>query len=881
MKPLTRMALPTGTRLGPYEITGSLGAGGMGEVYKARDTRLDRTVAIKVLPELLAGDSTFRARFDREARAISALNHPHICTLHDVGAEGATSYLVMEHVEGQPLAGPLAAERAIAVAIQICEALEAAHRHGIVHRDLKPSNILMSKSNPPQVKLLDFGLAVRAETHASRGGDATISALTGEHRIVGTPQYMAPEQIGGREADSRTDIFALGCVLYELITGQRAFAGDSPSAVMAAIVATEPRSLRDLVPITPPTLDWIVMRCLAKNPDDRWQTVRDLRAALERVLREPAIASGQSIRASRVPWMLAALAALVAIGAGGWALTRAREMPPRDTRMFMFDFVAPTTPTGPPALRLSISPDGRQLAYTALDSGGKLMLWVHSFDTLSSRPLPRTENATAPFWSPDSRKIAFIADGKLKRIDLAGGEVTTICNAQTGPHGAWNKDDVILFTGLTFVMTRVPAAGGTPKPFLTLDEKLGPRLQIAPVFLPDGRHFIYSSTVPGAGVRGIYLASIDSPESTLLLPNASSNAVYANGYLLFLRDATLFAQAFDADTLTLGGDAVPIAEEIQINPSTGTGAFTVSATGVLAYQTSSGGGGTTLAWFDRTGRKLSTLAEQSGYLDVELSHAGTRASISRLAEGRSSTDVYVYDIARKFPTQVTFGPERTGGAIWTAKDARLIYSAQRESGAVLMMKSPTGGTSEVLLEDKAHNLFPLSVSPDGGFLLYNEVTRAMQGKLAVLPLTGERKPYLLLNSGFTEIPAQFSPDGNWIAYVSDRSGGRKEIFVTSFRDPTNVIPISSGGGDFPRWNRDGKELFFLGPDQLMSASLSIEGNELKVQDVKALFDVRWPQVTRSVYDVTPDGQRFLMNVWDSGASLPFTVVVNWMEKLRR
>ncbi len=875
------MPLPTGTRLGPYEITGSLGAGGMGEVYKARDTRLDRTVAIKVLPELLAADSSFRARFDREARAISALNHPHICTLHDVGTEGPTAYLVMEHVDGQPLAGPVPVERAIAIAIQICEALDAAHRNGIVHRDLKPSNILVSKSKLAHVKLLDFGLATRADVHASHATDATISSLTGEHRIVGTPQYMAPEQIEGREADSRTDIFALGCVLYELITGKRAFAGDSPSAVMAAILAAEPRPLRELVPLTPPTLDWIVTRCLAKNPDDRWQTVRDLKAALERVLHEPAAGAALPLPRQRVPWIIAALAVLLAIGGGAWAIATLGKTPPRETRVVMFDFIAPTTPTGPPALRLAISPDGRRLAYTAPDSSGKLMLWIHSFDTLASRALPGTQNATGPFWKPDGNTIAFIADGKLKRIDVAGGEVTTLCNATNSPPGAWSQDDIILFTGEELVLTRVAAAGGIPTPVLRLDEHLGPRLQIAPAFLPDGRHFIYASSVPGAGVRGIYLASLDSPDSTLLLPNASSNAAYANGYLLFLRDSTLFAQAFDPDTLKLGGDAVPIAEDIQINPATGTGAFTVSQTGVLAYQTSTGGGGTTLAWFDRKGTKLSVLAEHSGYLDVELSHAGTRASVSRLAEGRGSTDIYVYDIERKFPTQVTFGPERTGGAIWMPQDTRLIYSVQRDTGAALMMKSPTGGAPELLFEDKAHNLFPLSVSPDGKYLLYNEVTRAMSGNIGVLPLTGDRKPYRLLNSGFTEVPAEFSPDGNWIAYVSNRSAGRKEVFVTSFRQPTIVIPISSTGGDFPRWSHDGQELFFLGPDKLMSASIRIQGDELKVQDVAPLFDVRWPQVTRAVYDVAPDGKRFLMNVWDSGASLPFTVVVNWTERLRR
>ena len=874
------MALTTGTRLGPYEITGTLGAGGMGEVYRARDTRLDRTVAIKVLPELFASDSTFRARFDREARAISALNHPHICTLHDVGTEGPTAYLVMEHVDGEPLAGPAPIERAVAIAIQICDALAAAHRTGIVHRDLKPSNILISKSSPPNVKLLDFGLATRADAHASHAADATISALTGEHKIVGTPQYMAPEQIEGRDADTRTDIFALGCVLYELVTGKRAFRGESPSAVMSAIIATEPRPMRELVPITPATLEWIVTRCLAKNPDDRWQTVRDLRAALERILQEPAAPESQKARASAVPWIVAALAVLVAIGVAAWSAATLRRAPAGDARMFMSEFVAPTTPTGPPALRLSISPDGRRLAYTAPDASGRIALWVHSLDTLSTQPLPGTANAYAPFWAPDSRRLAFIADGKLKKIDISSGTITTICEATTGPPGTWNKDDVILFTGDTGI-TRVAAAGGTPKPVLAVDETLGPRLQIVPSFLPDGRHFLYASAVPGAGPRGVFLASLDSAGTIRLLADMVANARYADGHLLFVRGTTLFAQPFDVDSLKLSGDAVPIVEQLQVNPTSGTGAFTVSENGVLAYQTSTGGGGTTLAWFDRSGHKTSTLAEQSGYLDVELSHSANRVSVSKAGEGGGAMDIHVYDVARKFPTQVTFGPEKTGSAIWATGDTRLIYSAQRETGAALMTKPAAGGHAEVLFEDRTHNILPLSVSPDGRFLLYNEVTRALQGKIAVLPLTGERKPYLLLNSGFSEIPAQFSPDGKWIAYVSNRSGGRKEVFVALFSQPTTVIPVSSTGGDFPRWSHDGTELFFLGPDKLMVASISIRGDELKVQDVKPLFDVRWPVVTRSVYDVAPDGQQFLMNVWDVGASQPFTVVVNWTEKLRR
>ncbi len=874
------MALTTGTRLGPYEITGTLGAGGMGEVYRARDTRLDRTVAIKVLPELLASDSTFRARFDREARAISALNHPHICTLHDVGTEGPTAYLVMEHVDGEPLAGPVPIERAVALAVQICDALAAAHRTGIVHRDLKPSNILISKSNPPHVKLLDFGLATRADAQPSHAADATISALTGEHKIVGTPQYMAPEQIEGRDADPRTDIFALGCVLYELVTGKRAFHGESPSAVMSAIIATEPRPMRELIPITPPTLEWIVTRCLAKNPDDRWQTVRDLRAALERVLQEPAASASQKARASAVPWIVAALAVLVAIGVAAWSAAIMRRAPAGDTRMFMSEFVGPTTATGPPALRLSISPDGRRLAYPAPDSSGRTVLWLHSLDTFSTQPLPGTTNATAPFWAPDSRRLAFIADGKLKKIDISSGTITTICDATTAPPGTWNKDDVILFTGAT-VITRVPAAGGTPKPVLVADEKLGPRLQIAPSFLPDGRHFVYASAVPGSGPRGVFLASLDSADSTQLLPDLAANTRYADGHLLFVRGTMLFAQPFDVESLKAYGDAVPIVEQLQVHPTTGTGAFTVSENGVLVYQTSTGGGGTTLAWFDRSGHKTSTVAEQSGYLDVELSRSANFVSVSKAGEGGGAMDIHVYDLARKFATQVTFGPEKTGAAIWLKDDTRLIYTAQRETGSALMTKPTAGGPAEVLFEDRAHNMFPLSVSPDDRFLLYNEVTRALLGKIAVLPLTGERKPYLLLNSGFNEIPAQFSPDGKWIAYVSDRSGGRKEVFVALFSQPTTVIPVSSTGGDFPRWSRDSTELFFLGPNKLMVASISIRGDELKVKDVKPLFDIRWPVVTRSVYDVAPDGQRFLMNVWDVGASLPFTIIVNWMEKLRR
>ncbi len=470
------MSLTEGTRLGPYEIGIPLGAGGMGEVYKARDTRLARTVAIKVLPDLLAGDPLLRARFEREARSISALNHPHICTLHDVGQEGSVAFLVMEYVEGRPPSGPMPPDVAVAIAIQICDALVVAHRAGIVHRDLKPSNILLSgrsgapaRGGAPNVKLLDFGLATRAAQahHSQVSIDATVTgALTGAHTIVGTPQYMAPEQIEGRESDARTDIFSLGCVIYELLTGKRAFEGKTASAAMAAILATEPRPMRELQPVTPPALDWIVSRCLAKDPDDRWQSVRDLRAALERVLDEPGAPGGVSTAAvrhrSRAPWMVAGVALALAAFASAAAVRFYSDAPEPDARVFTSLFVPPTNPANPPALRLALSPDGTKLAYTAPDATGRVLIWVRSFATLDPQPLPGTTNASAPFWSPDSRHIAFQADGSLKRVEATGGPVLSLARAEQSPPGSWSVKDVIVFTADTG-LAQVPASGGSVK----------------------------------------------------------------------------------------------------------------------------------------------------------------------------------------------------------------------------------------------------------------------------------------------------------------------------------------------------------------------------------------------------------------------------------
>jgi eukaryotic-like serine/threonine-protein kinase len=876
--------LNPGTRLGPYEITGSLGAGGMGEVYKARDTRLDRTVAVKVLPEIFALDPTLRARFEREAKAISALNHPHICTLHDVGEERSTSFLVMEYVDGVPVSGPMPPARAIPIALQICDALVAAHRAGIVHRDLKPSNILVTKSGT--VKLLDFGLAKALGRGGADDGAAAqvnvtrTSALTGAHTVIGTPQYMAPEQIEGHEADARTDVFALGCVLYELLTGTRAFEGATVSGVMAAILATEPRPLRELQPVTPPALEWIVSRCLAKDPDDRWQTVRDLRAALERVGQDAggAAAVAPVATRSRLPWVAAAVGLALALAATLVAARMWSAAPEPDTRVFASQFVPPTSPIRAPALRLALSPDGTRLAYVAPDENGRVLLWVRRLEALTAQPLPGTFNASAPFWSPDSRFIAFQADGRLKKIDASGGAVITLCEALASPPGTWSRDDVILFSAPTGQLSRVSAAGGTPVPVTTLSE--GERLHISPVFLPDGRHFLFASPLAGSRVGAIHVGSLDSPDVKVLMPSATSNSIYAEGSLLFLRGTTLMAQPFDPSTRTLSGEPRAIAEHVLINPTTGTGAFTVSQRGVLAYQTSMGGAGTSLVWVNRKGERLDGLGQPDIYLDVQLAPNGRRASVTVVSPDSRASDVWLLDVVRNIRTRYTFGPEPAAAALWSPDGSRLAYTVRRTSGTAIVVKSPTGAGSEEVLVDEMVDRYPLAWSPDGRYLLCNQTRGALSGTLCLISLDGDRTPRPFLNSGFSEIPAVFSPDGGWVAYVSDESG-TKEVYVTSFPQPKEKWQVSTHGGDFPRWSHDGTEIFFLGADRLMASAVSVQGAELQVGAVRELFPVRWPVGTRSPYDVSRDGQRFLVNMADADpGATPITVVVNWTAKMR-
>jgi serine/threonine protein kinase/Tol biopolymer transport system component len=888
------VAILSGKRLGPYEILSNIGAGGMGEVYRAKDTRLDRIVAIKVLPPHLADRAELRERFEREAKAISSLNHPHICTLYDVGRQDGIDYLVMEYVEGETLAarltkGPLPLDQVLQYAIEIADALDKAHRKGVTHRDLKPGNIMLTKSSS---KLLDFGLAklqegVAPATPLSRlptGKDP----ITAKGTILGTLQYKALEQLEGKEADARTDIFAFGVVVYEMATGKKAFEGKSQASVISAIMSSDPQPMSSLQPMTPPALDRVVKRCLAKEPDDRWQTARDLEAELKW------IAEGGSQTGTPAPIvarhksherLLAAIAAVAVVSVLVLAFLYFRRVP-QDAQTIRF-FVSPpetwslarqVTSTGAPPAPLAVSPDGHQIAFAATSTDGRTLLWIRSLDALTAHALTGTEDALRPFWSPDSRFLGFFADGKLKKIEMSGGPPITLCDSSGGGGGAWSRDGVIVFSPRPFSgFQKVSASGGVPTPATKLVQ--GDIAHVRPSFLPDGRHFLYRATVSSSTGGPIYLASLDSADRKLLLNADSTNVLYSQDHLFFLRDTTLMAQPFDARRLVLTGEAFPIAEQIQTQSTTPYGVFSASENGVLANQTGPRTAGTQLVWLDRTGKKISLLGEPGAYSDLELSPDGKRASVSIQGQAGNTPDIWLYDVARGLPTRFTFGPAIALTSIWSPDGSRIVFNSDRKGHFDLYQKASSGaGSEEVLLEDNLDK-FPMGWSPDGRFILYRTGNVRPSG-LFVLPLTGDRKPFPFLKTQFNDYLGQFSPDGRWVAYVTDESG-KNEVYVAPFAG-TGKWQISTAGGTSSRWRRDGTEIFYLAPDnKLMAAAVGGKGGSFEVGAVKTVFQTsvsgaRWQ------YDVTADGQRFLMNTaLEQKASAPLTVVLNWTAGLKK
>jgi Tol biopolymer transport system component len=886
------MPLSVGTRLGPYEMIGAVGAGGMGEVYRARDTRLDRTVAVKILPDSLAADPHFQKRFEREARAISRLTHPHICTLYDVGEQDGTAFLVMELLEGETLAdrlkkGALPLDQALKIAIQIADALNTAHRHSIVHRDLKPSNVMLTKAG---AKLLDFGLAKASEPANAADGLSMLTTtspnLTALGTILGTFQYMAPEQLEAKEADARSDIFAFGAVLREMLTGKKAFEGQTQASLIAAILDHDPPPVSSVQPLTPRSVDRIVAKCLAKNPDDRWQSAKDLHDELQWIADGgaqsgiPTPSRRGLLNSVRLSWSVAAvcLLAMVALAAATYL-----RRTPADERVYRTTILAPLNRDSNinSAAFLALSPDGRRIAFAGLDPDGRKLLYVRSVDGLTARSLPGSDGAAAPFWSPDSRFVAFIADNKLKKIDASGGAAPlVVCDVFAARPGAWSRNDVILFTaGPGGPLFRVPAAGGTPTAVTALDEKAGEIVHTFPFFLPDGRHFLYLAQASGAVPRGVYVSSLDSTERTRLLEQGS-NAQYAQGSLLFLRGTTLMAQPFDVKGLAFTGEVEPVAAPVFVSESNTlgqqTGAFAVSDAGTLIYRADTSPG-SQLVWFDRAGRQTAVLGDRARYEDVHLSPNGARVAVSVMEPG-SARDLWVYDVARGVRDRVTFNPGDDIGARWSPDGRRLAFSSRRKGHLDLYQKASDGsGDEELLLADDLDK-YAQGWSPDGRFILYLGIGADTGQDVWVLPLFGDRKPRPLLNARHSEGTPQFSPSGRWIAYRSNETG-RFEVYVMPFPGPGGQQQISTEGGDFPRWRRDGKELVYLAADgKLMAVNVTTDGARVTKGTATPLFSPRRAGA-RSFYDMSADGQRFLVNAADSTAEI--TLVVNWAAGLKK
>jgi len=891
------MGLTSGTKLGPYEIVSPLGAGGMGEVYRARDTRLDRTVAIKILPAHLSSSPEAKQRFEREARAISSLNHPNICTLYDVGHQDGMDYLVMEFLEGETLAdrlakGPLPAEQVLKYGVEICEGLDKAHKTGVIHRDLKPGNVMLTKTG---AKLMDFGLAKSGSVSGAPASGLTLTSpvasrpLTQEGMVVGTFQYMSPEQIEGKEADARSDIFGLGAVLYEMATGKRAFEGKTTTSVIAAILERDPLPISAVQPMFPRELDNVVKTCLEKDPEDRWQSAHDVKLQLKSIATSAGPLELHPGRRNyeRLIW-IAAVALLLMLATAVYF-----RMPSNPAPTVWSSILAPENTTfayfaGP----VAVSHDGRTLTFVATTADGQDVVWVRSLGDLGARVLAGTEGASNPFWSPDDRSIGFFAGGKLKTTDAAGGRVVTVCDAPGSRGGTWSQSGVILFALTWGALYRVPSSGGAPVAVTTLDRALGEFSHRWPYFLPDGRHFLYLAANFSGGraeTSSVFLGTIDSARGKLLF-HARSNAAYTPGYILFVRDRTLMAQPFDDKQLEIRGQPFPIAEQVQYDESTWRGVFSSSFNGVLAYQGGNTGVNSRLLMLDRTGKQVRTIGAPGDFSTHKVSPDGQRVAVGVLDASVRNYTVWLYDLFREKQTRLTFGPSRSGFPVW-APDGNTVAFYLNKTGTydLFEKRSDSTGSEEPILESESSK-YPTAWSADGRFIAYNTISPGKSAtELWILPRFGERKPYPLLQGSFNVGQGQFSPDGRWMAYASDESG-KVEVYVTPFPGGGSKWQVSTAGGASPRWRRDGKEFFYLAADsELMAADVDISGSVFQVVSRRGLFHVllktgvsRLDVSTTSeqiTYDAGPDGKWFVVNAPPAGSPPPITLITHWAPEL--
>jgi eukaryotic-like serine/threonine-protein kinase len=880
------MGLSAGTRLGPYEILAPLGAGGMGQVYRAFDVRLGRTVAVKVLAERLALDPVFRKRFEMEARSISSLNHPHICVLHDVGRQDSIEYLVMEHLEGVTLAarlaaGPLTIEEVLEYGIQIADALSAAHRCGISHRDLKPGNVMLTKTG---AKLLDFGLA-KLRLPAEATAEVTATELTQPGAVLGTLQYMSPEQILGQEADARSDVFALGGVLFEMATGRKAFDGIGRSGLTAVILKDEPPPISSLTPASPPTLDRLVKKCFAKDPEERWQSAHDLKIELQWILdwhASPGAAPVLNNRSGSDVWaqrLLPAAAVIFLVAAMLFAAAYFKQPKP-DGRELVQLSINPPEKTA--FTSVALSPDGHRLAFATIDAAGRRQLWVRALDEGSARAAAGSEGAWNPFWSPDSRWIGFFADAKLKKIEATGGVAQVLANAfDNRGGGTWSRKGVIVFSPAPLgPLQQVSETGGAVSPATWLDRSQQDLVHLWPQFLPDSHRFVYYNVSKVEGRGGIYEASIDSREKSLLLATSASSvyteAPAGTGYLLYARGEALLAQHYDPEKRQARGEPVTIARQVTAGNDQRSH-VSVSDNGVLVYD--SVAASHPLRWYDRSGKVLGVVEPAGSYMNLSMSPDHGRLALNR------DGDIWLLDLKRGGISRFTFHPAFQAMPAWSRDGLWIAFTSTRDGEWNLYQKRTDGSGEDELLVKSSGVKLATDWSPDGRFLLFDS-DEATTGRDLWAVRLADRKLFPILVTEFNEHWGRFSPDGRWIAYTSNETG-RSEIFVRAFSpdNPGNSAKwhISTGSGGFPCWRADGKELFYLGENQQMMAVSVKAGTagQFEAGIPRALFATRALVGNINSYVVTSDGQRFLVDEEQEIVPEPATVVLNWQSLLKR
>ena len=900
------MALALGTKLGPYEILATLGAGGMGEVYRARDARLGRDVAIKILPPQFSSDPVRKQRFEHEAKTISTLNHPHICTLYDIGRQDGTDYLVMEYLEGETLAqrlekSPLPLDQVLRNAIEIADALDKAHRQGVVHRDLKPGNIMLTKSG---AKLLDFGLA---KAMAAGVADATAAAtfgrpITAEGTIVGTFQYMAPEQLEGKEADARSDIFAFGAVIHEMATGKKAFGGKSQASVIAAILERDPPPISSLQPMAPPALDRVVKICLAKDPDDRWQTAHDLAGELQWIAEAgtqagvPAPVVSRRMVRERLTQAAAASMTLIAIALAIGFVLRAPK-PPQPLRLNAEIGADATLATdwGPSAI---LSPDGTLMALVVTDSDQKRRIYVRSFDQLQATALSGTENARNPFFSPDGQWLGFFADGKLKKVSVHGGAAVVLCDASNDRGGSWGEDGTIVFTPvLRAALFKVSSAGGSPQPLTTLDQQAGEVTHRWPQVLPGGKAILFTSGITTGSYEDAEIAvySMSSGQRKTVQRGGFHGRYLPSGHIVYMHGGTLFAVPFDLKRLEVIGRPAPILEGVAAVPDNGGAQFSFSATGNLVYVASHGGSqNLSIYWMDRQGKFAPLRDTPGGYRNPAFSPDGKRLAVE-INDGKR-TDIWVYEWQRDTLTRLTFGGRHNYRPVWTPDGQRITYSSFEDAGGFsIYLKQADGAGDAVRLIESKNETYAQSWRPDGKVLAFYQLNTGTSWDVMTLAVEGNGKsgwkpgePQSFLNSPFSEMTPAFSPDGHWLAYQSDESGNF-EVYVRPFPGPGGKWQISTAGGVFPKWSRNSRELFYATQDNKVMASTYTASGDSFHADKPQLWSPGQLSSTYGVvaynFDPHPDGKRFAVLKAPGTGEVPkvdkVSFIFNFFDELRR